>query len=274
MASRLTEAFLEEMNRYLTGEMNELERKRFEEMVANDAELKKEFTLEKELRDTLGDSDDYTILAGSKNNEELAALKTKLRSDEYQQLSNTIKNVGAEYLEEQPIKKPIKSFYIYTAVAAAIILFFTIYTIQKNAYIDSFYVNNVNWSELPSFVEKGNQENAFAKGEIAFKKGNYNEAIAIFSQVKTSNKRKFIYSQLYIGASYDLLGENEKAIAVFHKVAAPGDTYEGSMGHWYETLMHLKMKNREKAIASLKDHLKNPDDFKYDEAVELLDYLE
>ena len=29
---------------------------------------KKELKLEKELRDTLGDSDDYTILAGSKNN--------------------------------------------------------------------------------------------------------------------------------------------------------------------------------------------------------------
>ena len=41
-------------------------------------------------------------------------------------------------------------------------------------------MNNVNWSELPSFVEKGDQENAFAKGEIAFKEGNYKEAIAIF----------------------------------------------------------------------------------------------
>ncbi|WP_430409159.1 tetratricopeptide repeat protein [Kordia sp.] len=273
MASKLTEALLAEMHQYLNGTMNELERTRFEQKLANDEELKRELVLEKELRTVLNEDSEYNPLAIEQKSEELTKLKAKLRSDEYQQLSNTIKSVGASYLKEETAKKPRKSYHKYFMVAAVVVLFFGIYFSLLTTSLDSYYEANVNWSELQSFVEKGQQKDLFSQGETAFRASNYEEAIAKFTQIESTNKY-YVYSLQYLGASYDKLNENEKAIATFRKLLKSGNSLENSKGLWYETLIHLKMKNKEKAIESLKNLIKNSTNYKYKEAVELLDDLE
>ncbi|WP_298419855.1 hypothetical protein [uncultured Kordia sp.] len=271
MASKLTEALLAEMHRYLNDEMNELERKRFEQKLANDEELKQELVLEKELREALHEDSDYNIFQNNQNNEELTKLKTKLRSDEYQQLSNAIKNVGTEYLEEKTVK-PRTNYYKYAMIAAVLILFCGIYFSQVNTSLDSYYDANVNWSELPSFIEKGQQENLFSQGELAFRASNYEEAISKFSKIESSHE-SYVFSLQYLGASYDILNKNEEAIATFQKLSKSGNSNEHSKGYWYETLIYLKMNNKEKTIISLKNLTKKSKNYKYKEALKLLDEL-
>lgn len=272
MASELTEALLAEMNRYLNDEMDELERKRFEQKLENDEQLKKELTLEKELRDALNENSDYTLFSGNQQNEELSALKTKLRSDEYQELSNTIKSVGKEYLENEEAAKPRKNYYKYISIAAVLVLCFGIYFSQIKTSLDSYYEANVNWSELPSFTEKGQQEDLFSQGEIAFKASNYEEAIAKFTQIETTHEL-YVHSLQYLGASYDLLNKNDEAIATFQKLASIGTTREHSKGNWYEALIHLKNNDKEKAIAALEKSAKNTRAFKHKEAKKLIEEI-
>ncbi len=272
MASELTEALLAEMNRYLNDEMDELERKRFERKLENDEKLRKELVLEKELREVLNEDSDYTVFNSQQKNEELSALKTKLRSDEYQELSNTIKSVGKEYLENEEATKPRKNYYKYISLAAVLVLFFGIYFSQINTSLDSYYEANVNWNELPSFTEKGQQEDLFSQGEMAFKASNYEEAIAKFTQIETTHEL-YVYSLQYLGASYDLLNKNDKAITTFQKLANIGNTHQHSKGNWYEALMHLKNNDREKAITTLEKSAKNPKAYKHKEAKELIEEI-
>lgn len=272
MASELTEALLAEMNRYLNDEMNELERKRFERKLENDEKLRKELSLEKELRDVLNDNDDYTLFSGNQQNEELTKLKTKLRSDEYQELSNTIKSVGKEYLENEEATKPRKNYYKYISLAAVLVLFFGIYFSQINTSLDSYYEANVNWSELPSFIEKGQQEDLFSQGELAFKASNYEKAISKFSKIEPSHE-SYVFSLQYLGASYDLLNKNDEAIVTFQKLTSIGNTFQHSKGNWYEALIHLKNNDKEKAIVALEKSAKNTRAFKHKEAKKLLEEI-
>ncbi|WP_046755479.1 tetratricopeptide repeat protein [Kordia jejudonensis] len=272
MASRLTEELLAEMHRYLNDDLNELERRRFEQKIAQNSELKRELTLEKELREALNAQSDYDIFQNNPNNEELATLKSKLRSDEYQQLSNTIKAVGDSYLEEEANKKPRKNYLKYVMVAAVLIFCCSIYFLQVNPSLNSYYEANVNWNELPSFVEKGQQEDLFSQGELAFRASNYEEAVAKFSQIETSNEL-YVFSLQYLGASYDQLDRNEEAIAIFQQLTTSGNSAEHSKGYWYETLLHLKMNNKEKAINTLENLIKDPKNFNYEKAKNLLEKL-
>ncbi len=268
MASRLTEQLLADMKRYLTGEMTGLELKKFEDTLKEDAELREEFRLEIELSEAIGNNNEYSLFKEKLNREEVAKLKSKLRSKEYQDLSANIRNAERVYFSEQSKVRPIQKYYRYLAIAGVIVLFFGIYFSQMNTSYSSYYDSYADWSTLPSFIEKG-KLTTFTKGELAFKKEDYQDAVEQFAAVETTDEL-YAYSLLYLGASYDKLNQNDNAIAAFQKLSNVDDSYESSKGYWYGALLHLKSNDKEKAITALKKSVENEDNFKYQEAKVLL----
>ncbi|WP_420574145.1 tetratricopeptide repeat protein [Kordia sp.] len=272
MASKLTEKLLGDLERYLKGEMTGIELRMFEDKLKGDEELREELRLQIELSEALDNESDFSIFKEKLNRDEVDKLKTKLRSKEYQDLSASIRNAEKVYFSEKDKVRPFQKYYRYLAIAGVIILFFSIYFTQITSSYSSYYDEYVDWSTLPSFVEKGNL-NAFSKGEIAFKKEDYKTAIEQFTQVQTTDEL-YIFSLQYLGASYDKLDENDKAIATFQKLADLNTSYESSKGSWYEAMMHLKMDNKEKAIYVLNTYIDNPNNFNYSEAKVLLRKLQ
>jgi hypothetical protein len=273
MASRLTEKLLADIERYLKSEMTGIELTMFENNLKEDAELRSELRLQIELSEAMGNEGDYSLFKQKLNREEIDKLKSKLRSKEYQDLSANIRNAEEVYFSEQSPSRSFKKYYRYFAIAGMIILFFGIYFSQMNTSYNSYYEANVDWTELPSFVEKGQQKDAFAKGEIAFKKEDYKAAAEQFAIVETSYDL-YTNSLIYLGASYDKLDQNDNAIAAFQKLAAVDESYESSQGYWYEAMMHLKMNNKEKAITALQKSVEKETNFKYQEAKVLLRKLD
>jgi hypothetical protein len=274
MAIELTEQLLAQIDGYLKGSLSISESDAFKKRLLNEPELQEEVRLQQQLFDTLGTEEWHTIHQ-TNNKERLAALKSKIRSKEYQDLSANIRNAEVVYFNDQKnTGTSFRKYYRYIAAAAAIILFFGIYVTQMNSSYSSYYENHVDWStELPSFVEKGQEKNAFLEGEIAFKQEKYNEAITFFQKV-TPTDELYTSSLVYLGASYDILDQNEKAIATFKKLANVDDEYERSRGNWYLAMIHLKMENKDKAIEALQKNAKDVNSHKYDEAKILLRKLE
>ena len=272
MAIKLTEQLLAQIDGYLKDTLSTSEKEAFEKRLQNEPELQEEVRLQQQLFDILG-KEEWHAVQRSEYKERMNELTSKLRSQEYQGLSACIRNAENAYLEEQTKVSPLRKYYHYIALAAVIIVFFGIYFTQMNSSYRSYYEQYINWSELPSFVEKGQDQNNFSHGETAFKQENYKEAITFFQQVTPSHEF-YIHSLEYLGAAYDLLDENDNAITTFQKLANVEDPYERSKGNWYTAMIYLKMKNKDKAIGILRELVKDSENYKYEKARGLLKKLE
>lgn len=272
MAIKLTEQLLAQIDSYLHHTLSTSDAEAFEQRLRDEPELQEEVRLQQQLFNILGKEEWYTIQR-HEHKERLASLKSKLRSKEYQDLSASVRNAEKAYLEETTKVHSFKKYYRYIAVVAAIIIFFGIYVTQTNSSLQSYYETYVNWSDLPSIVEKGQNQNTLIDGEKAFTQKNYPKAIEAFQKVTATNEF-YNHSLLYLGAAYDQLDKNDKAIETFQKLATVTDVYERSRGNWYTAMMYLKIQNKEKAVSLLRTLTKDPENYKYEEARVLLDALE
>ncbi|MBC8754618.1 tetratricopeptide repeat protein [Kordia sp. YSTF-M3] len=272
MASKLTAMLLADMERYLKGEMTGLELQKFEQKLKEDAELRSELRIQIELFEAVGNNSDYSVFQEKLNREEVDKLKSKLRSKEYQDLSANIKNAEKVYFSEQSKVRPFQKYYRYLAIAGVIVLFFGIYFSQMNPSYSSYYDSYVDYSTLPSFIEKG-EVTTFTKGELVFKKEDYQAAAEYFAAIETSNEL-YPHSLLWLGASYDKLNQNDKAITTFQKLSKVADPYLSSKGYWYEALIHLKDNDKEKAMKALEKSTEDEDNFNFQEAKVLLRKLD
>ena len=127
---------------------------------------------------------------------------------------------------------------------------------------ESYYKKYAQWNDLPSFIEKGVAANLFVKGELLFKEKKYQEAITTLSTIDSKDVY-YPFALMYIGASYDKLNENAKAIATFLRLSQLTSFEEYSKGYWYEFLIHLKMSNQEEAKKVQSIILKDSSNYNY-----------
>ena len=139
---------------------------------------------------------------------------------------------------------------------------------------DSHQYSHAQWvTELPTFAEKGSDIGLFVKAEKEFKNQNYKSAISLFDEIDTLSKY-YPYSLMYIGASHDMLNENQKAIESFDKLIGLKVKGESSKGLWYKALVQLEEGETNNAIATLKLLSEDEESEYFDEAKELLSNLE
>ncbi len=101
-----------------------------------------------------------------------------------------------------------------------------------------------------------------------FKNKEYKEAITTLTTIET-NDEFYPYALLYIGASYEQLNENERALVSFDKLTQLTDFEEYSKGYWYKLLLYLKLNNRQKALEMKAIILENKNNYNYKKALEL-----
>lgn len=268
MGSAITIEILEQIDRYLNGELSENETIAFEELIAKDVQLANEVSIQKQLFALHGKATKNSI-SQEIDKEAVQLLKEKLKTEELQALSTKIRKLGQAQIIASTTNKRKKNYALY-AIAATIAIVFTttLFLINATPSLDTYYKDNVNWEELPSFAVKGENENSFDKAEIFFKKKEYNNAITTFKTIPTNNEL-YPYSLLYIGASYEQLNENEKALATFDSLTKLTSFEEYSKGYWYQLLVYLKLGDREKAIEMKTIILQDKSNYNYNKVVEM-----
>ncbi len=273
MESGLTEQLLDKIDQYLKGSLSTADHVAFEEEILKNKELQEEVTLQKQLLNVLNDKN-WISIKNDKDNNDLTKVKEQFKSKEYQDASTLIRQIGQTTKTKK--KTPIRKLYYRYAMATAAILliFFSVLFINSNSELNTLYKDYAHWdTELVSFVEQSNTADSFSNGEIAFRKKEYKDALQYFLTIKKEEKQ-YPYALMYIGASYELLQENDNALKTFDSLIAMPFFEENSKGYWYKLLIYLKQNDRVNAQKMIAIILENKQNHNYSKALELSKILE
>lgn len=262
MGSNLTIEDLDKIDQYLKGNLSESEHLAFEKRIIENHDLKSEVVIQKQFFEING-FPTVELPLNNINEKDLVYYKEQLKSKDLIDLSTKIREIGQDHIKGK--SKTKQNFFKYYIAASIAIVFGAFLFFNSNSDLENYYADNVNWQELPSFIDKGLSKNDFSNGELLFKKGDYKKAIESFNKIESSNEL-YAYSLMYIGASYDLLNENNKAIETFDSLASLTSFQENSRGYWYKMLIYLKQNNRAKALEMKRIIVQNPNNFNYSKA--------
>ena len=265
MGNPITAKLLDTIDNYLKGTLSEVEHLAFEKQIKNDKELEETVQIQRELFAIHG-FDTTQINANKENQKDLIYYKEQLRSKENQDLSAKIKKIGLNHIQNKVSTK--KNYLKYYIAASIALIFGTIFMLNSNSSLENYYSDNINWEELPSYIDKGQTENDFTKGEIAFKSKEYNKAITCFKNI-TSENELYPYSLMYIGASHEQLNENKKALDIFGQLESLSNFEESSRGSWYKLLIYAKTNKKVKAKEMQNIILSNENNYNYMKAKKL-----
>lgn len=246
------------MEQYLRGEMTAEEVLAFEKLVENDIDLANELTLEKEF---YAHYNQERIPINDQVNRE--ALETYFKSDEAQQTKAIIQKVAKTHR-----KKSVKFPKMIAAVAVGIMIcVFGYLQFDTNLY-QQYYTEN----DMPILIERGAADQVPSTIVIAYRAQNFEKANELYRNYLKTNSRFNENVYIYGGMSYLALGNFDQAIIEFNKMTT-SNSLDKSKGLWFQALAYVKMNDREKARAVLKQLVSDPNSFNYQKAKRLLEEL-
>lgn len=266
MGINVTEELLDKIDAYLKGNLVPQESLDFKKEIDNNPELKELVKIQEGLFDT----NDYVNLNNRTNDTHFEAInhyRNQINTEENQQLFAKIKEAAEKYNSQHNTSK--KGYLKYYVAASITLLFSTLFLLNSSSNLKNVYTDNASWSDLPSYVSKGDSsESLFTSGEQLFRNQEFEKAIVTLTKINATDKM-YPYALLYIGAAYEKLNQNAKALEIFDKVSNIKDFTENSRGYWYQLLIYAKENNKEKATEIKEIILQNPDNYNYDKVKEI-----
>ena len=266
MGINVTEELLDKIDNYLKGSLSAQENFDFKNEIDTNPELKELV----KIQEGLFDSNDYLNLKNRTNDTSFEVLnhyRNQINKVENQELFAKIKEAGEKYNSQHNTSK--KGYLKYYVAASITLLFSTLFFLNSSSNLENVYTDNAAWSDLPSYVSKGDSsESLFTSGEQLFRNQEFEKAIAALTKINATDKM-YPYALLYIGAAYEKINQNNKALEAFDEVSKIKDFAENSRGYWYQLLIYAKENNKEKATEIKEIILQNPDNYNYDKVKEL-----
>lgn len=264
----MTEQNSNKIRAYFLDNLSEEEAHAFLKEIENDSALKEQFEIEKQLFNQLGHQfHEFKI----PSNTETEDLKTFLKSEEAKKIKKRIQKAHQEY--QQTSKKPRRRIWY---VAASIVLLLGLASTQffntgvsEEDLFEEFY----STSDLPSLTTRGDAD-FLSTGIKAFLNADYQKAISNFESHLQNEVTPNPEIYLYLGASYQELGNKEKTIASYDALIN-SNALNKNKGYWFKAMTHLKYGDVERAKTQLKKLVEsNNSTFKHKEAKEILSALE
>ena len=264
MNSNQEDKMQEIIESYLNDVMSKEERAAFEGKMQEDKALKEEVLMYKALQESFNENDWHNI---DKEKEDLKKVKDKLQSDDFQNLSKTIRETEQTYLKSKESKSKFSNRYAYLAIAASIILFVSIiFPFMFNDTLGDYYNEYEDWGDIPSMTEKGAEDGLSIESLYASEK--YDEIISYYETNTEATDALEPYSLMKVGFSYFHNDQYKKALETFD-VLIQLDSLESSRGYWYKLLVYLKEENEMKAKETLDIIISDKNNHNYKEAVVL-----
>ncbi len=208
------------ISRYLDGEMNAEEQKAFEEQMQQDADLKKEVELFKEVNETL---------------------KMKLHPDESESaLQDTLEEMRDQYFRS---KTKVVSFTRFRWMAAAAVLLIAVVSIiilapwKKDLYKQYAYI------QMPGAEQRGTPGDSLLKVVTEnFNKEKYAETVRSFEIIlKNDPQNSFLH--YYYAIALQLSGEVEKSRSELLPLYNGNSSFKYGAA-FYMALSYLKVKDK------------------------------
>jgi tetratricopeptide (TPR) repeat protein len=215
-----------ELNKYLAGELSEMEYNAFAERIKNEPELQKEVAWQQETSAFLQ------------------------RKEGVENLKNTFSNIENDFFKEEKPKTKVvnmarRKWLGLVGVAAAAALLFFIFNPFNSPDLYRQYSNPT----AISLVDKSDVINNAREAEMAFNAGDYKKAYAFLSSYLSKN-REDMQAYLAKGIAATEIGNYKEAEQILQNISN-GKTLLKQEGTWYLALMYLKKGEIEKAKLQL-----------------------
>ncbi len=261
----------EKIEAYLEQKLSPEEVRLFEKEIERNAELREEILLVKQINNHLSGNKDFETEIP--NNEYREKLHSFFNSDDASTIENTLLKVQKEYKEKRNSTTKNRKYYKSIAATVLVLVLGSIgYLIfnqtNETDLFDQYYSNK----DLPSTIQRGDQQSLFTKGVLEFEKENYKSALSYFKKYKEQNKEYNTAFFLYSGVTYTQLKKYELALIEFDIVIS-SNSLDYSKGLWFKTLAYLKAKDIENTKITLNIILEKESNFKYKKAKKLLKEL-
>ena len=236
------EAF-EAAERYVLGEMDDAERKAFEELMQEDGQL-----------DSL-----------------VRDVSLSIKATENKNLIGDLKDIHQE-LYSQKSKKTNRFLFPAIGIAASIALFvivriFLFPGVPQNDELFAKY-----FEPFPDYLTmRNNQKNdLIIKGMEAYRSGDFQKAILLLTPEDTIGYLR-VAPQFYFGVSHLAAGNEKDALKTFRTIMSTNSKYAEPI-KWYMALSYLKAGDEKQAAATLQLIKKSSPEF--EKAAKLLEELQ
>jgi len=261
---------------YLRDELTPAEKKTFEERMNTNPVFNKEVQLHVGVTNTIREKG-WVAVDHQSNKKEITRLKNIRRSEKMLTHQNRIAAIADSYFKEQEsgLKSPSSWKKYAASLSAAVVLgILMLRLFWSNPSASELYTDYVNWDgNLLSKIEQSETDKDQSQlGEAFFKKGDFEQARAIFMTELTNQKTPSSHTLMYLGASQLELGAYQKALATFDQLLAL-DTLDSSRALWYKAMVFLKKEDIPKAKEQLQLITIDPNNYNYQSAIALLDKL-
>ncbi len=260
----------EQIERFLSGAMSDVEMKQFQkEMIGNSA-LQEEVALYQSINFHLNeDVEDDTI---SDNSEYNRKLKEYIGSEQGEKIQAILLEEKYKYHNGLSQNKSSKRIFYYVASTAAavvfVISFFFLKYSEKDLYADYYKIE-----ELPSFTSRSGKSSLLTSAKSNFRNKQFDKSLSDFNEYIEKDAEgvdPLIY--IYTGLIYSEKNELEKAIEQL-TLLENSDNIDNTRAFWYKVLVYLKFDKKVEAKEMLSFILKDPNNYKYKEAKEILEKL-
>jgi len=236
----LTAEQLNQLERYLTGEMADDEVSKYEHEIANNVALQNHIEDLGSLDEVLME-DGYLPTKFDGHNKRAKAYFEYMLDEENQAFYKELENIDI-VTSKEPIQTPKKSLYRrLSGVAAALVIgllaFFTLW--PKNLNSDKLYAKYSTHQDLPSIIQKTDSGTELSPAEKAFNNKDYTAAIPIFANHLSLNPDDDIVRMYYAFA----LTENkdlDQAIMQMKVIAENNNSLRQIEAHYHLGLLYVK----------------------------------
>lgn len=260
-----------EIENYITGNMSARALAQFEKRLGKDEDLAEEVSLQSSINLHLIDKsylDDNPIF-------DKKPILNFLKSEEATKLKSTLTKINDNYqtsttkIKGDKIKNQVLYFLISTAAILIIAIFTFNYTNSGSS--NELYASYHKVEDLPSFQTRSSKFGNLMSASQLYREGSYEEALILFdnytSNTPTSETNKLVF--IYKALIWSEKGDLGKAIEQLDLLQY-SNSIDNGRALWYKALVFIKFDKRDNAKDILLNILKNPQNYKFKEANDLL----
>jgi len=228
--------YTEIIERYLNGEMNEMETSSFEEKLQTDEQLILEFRLTKDLDSIIQDEDALDF------RKELTSVSDSLKSNK----TTNSESTDIKQFDSRRNSGGRPKWYLLAASIVVIMGlggYFMYHQTQSSSF-DSLYSKYYSAypAEIGSRSGTSEKERVYSVGLYSYNNGDYEKAVLYFQQYINYEPTNMSV-RLYLGISLLELNQTEKAIESFKYIIAKEDNPFVIYSKWYLSMAYLKTGN-------------------------------
>lgn len=240
------------LDNYFSNRLTAEEKKLFEKLLENDAEFKRQFDFEEDLKQVIRD----------------------VQSDNLKHKLVAFEN---DVSKDNPVRKLPSTTYRKWAMAASVALLIGLgwFGYQNFAGPDFDNLYDKNFQQYPNTVyaitRGDNADNSLRRQAfIAYETDENAQAVTLFKELRTiDNSENVVF---YLAQSYLKNEQPEKALVLFNDIGKNKGEF-APQALWYAALSYLKINQKEKAIGTLQELIADGR-YKKEEASTLLKELD